>query len=53
MKVENGTIEFVKKDVNDAFDLLDALRKSYRDCILVHDTDGYHVAADTTKLCQH
>ena len=43
-------IEFIVKNVNRAFELADQLRKSYSDVITVHDTEGYHVVADTTKL---
>lgn len=50
MKIGKGTIEFIEKDVNKGFDLLEALRKSYQDCILVNDSEGCHVVADTTKL---
>ena len=46
-------VEFITKEVNRAFELLEARRKSYQDVVLVHDSEGYHVAADTTKLCQH
>lgn len=48
--LKDGLVEFVEKDVNKGFDLLEALRKSYQDCILVNDSEGCHVVADTTKL---
>ena len=43
-------IEFIVKNVNRAFELKDQLEKSYSDVITVHDTDGYHVVADTTNI---
>ena len=43
-------IEFILKNVNDAFQLKDELTKSYKDVIVVHDSEGYHVAADTSSI---
>ena len=43
-------LEFIVKNVNRAFELADQLRKSYADVICVHDSEGYHVVADTTTV---
>jgi hypothetical protein len=49
----NKTIEFIVKNVNRAFELKEQLGKTYNDVIVVHDSEGYHVAADPTNLIKN
>ena len=39
-------LEIVTKNVNDAHDLRVSLDKSYKEVVVIHDSEGYHVCAE-------
>lgn len=43
-------IEFILKSVNEMFELKEQLEKTYGEVITGHDSEGYHVIADTSSL---
>lgn len=43
-------IEFIVKSVNEMFELKEQLSKSYSEVITVIDSEGCHVAADTSSI---
>lgn len=43
-------LSFVTKKYETAHEVRVDLEKSYDEVIVVHDSEGYHVVADTTKL---
>lgn len=43
-------IEFILKNVNEMFQLKSELEKTYSEVITVIDSEGCHVAADTSSI---
>jgi len=42
-------LELIVKGVNEMFELKEELSKSYKEVITVHDSEGYHVCAETNS----
>lgn len=43
-------LELVTKNVNDAHELRADLEHSYKDVVVVHDIEGYHVVAELDSV---
>ena len=50
IKNMNRILELVTKNVNDAHDLRASLEVNYKEVIVVHDGEGYHVCAELDSV---